>query len=80
MNTFFDLSRLLAQQHDSNQRYLEFLRVPALSAGVYVLPAGDKFSVAATNSLAETCMASPAVCDGTLFYRTREQVVAIGKK
>ena len=24
-----------------NERYVEFLRVPALSAGLYVLPAGD---------------------------------------
>lgn len=42
----FELSQLIAQQQASNtkvrssERYLEFLRVPALSAGVYVLPAG----------------------------------------
>src|SRR5437879_6276614 len=47
---------------------------------VYVVPAADQFSVAATNNLAETCMASPTICDGTLFYRTREQIVAIGRK
>src|SRR5436190_21951896 len=45
---------------------------------VYVVPVGTKFSVAATNQLGETCMASPALSDGTLFFRTREQVVAIG--
>jgi outer membrane protein assembly factor BamB len=45
---------------------------------VYVVPVGAKFSVAATNKLGETCMASPALSDGTLFFRTREQVVAIG--
>jgi mannose-6-phosphate isomerase-like protein (cupin superfamily) len=36
----FELSQLLAERARSNQRYLEFLRVPALSAGLYVLPAG----------------------------------------
>jgi mannose-6-phosphate isomerase-like protein (cupin superfamily) len=32
-----DLTRLRAQKE---KRYLEFLRIPAMSAGVYVLPAG----------------------------------------
>jgi mannose-6-phosphate isomerase-like protein (cupin superfamily) len=36
----FELSGLLAERERSNRRYLEFLRVPALSAGLYVLPAG----------------------------------------
>lgn len=36
---FFDISEL--QKQRAGKRYLEFLRVPALSAGVYVLPAGD---------------------------------------
>jgi outer membrane protein assembly factor BamB len=47
---------------------------------VYVVPAGPKFSVAATNKLAEICMATPAISHGTLFFRTREHVVAIGAK
>ena len=46
---------------------------------VYVVPADGKFSVVATNRLGETCMASPAVSDGTLLFRTRERIVAIGK-
>jgi mannose-6-phosphate isomerase-like protein (cupin superfamily) len=36
----FDFSKLLDQRRQSERLYLEFLRVPALSAGVYVLPAG----------------------------------------
>jgi mannose-6-phosphate isomerase-like protein (cupin superfamily) len=36
----FELSQLIAERERSNRRYLEFLRVPALSAGLYVLPAG----------------------------------------
>ncbi len=35
--TIADTEKLRAQ---SGKRYLEFLRVPAMSAGVYVLPAG----------------------------------------
>ncbi len=36
----FEISQLEAQRAKSEERYLEFLRVPAMSAGVYVLPAG----------------------------------------
>jgi outer membrane protein assembly factor BamB len=46
---------------------------------VYVVPAGKDFSVTATNILGETCMASPALVDGTLFFRTRDKLIAIGK-
>jgi len=35
---FFDLYELFAQR--TGKPYVEFLRLPALSAGVYVLPAG----------------------------------------
>lgn len=35
----YNLSRLLALREQSQQSYLEFLRVPAMSAGVYFLPA-----------------------------------------
>ena len=36
----FELSHLIDQQNQSEQNYLEFLRVPSLSAGLYMLPAG----------------------------------------
>lgn len=36
----FALSSLLTEQAQSDERYLEFLRVPSLSMGLYVLPAG----------------------------------------
>jgi quercetin dioxygenase-like cupin family protein len=40
MNTenFFDLAPLLSRRSAMGKRYLEFLRVPSMSAGVYVLP------------------------------------------
>ncbi len=36
----FELAQLIKQRADSNKPYLEFLRVPDLSLGLYVLPAG----------------------------------------
>ncbi len=36
----FELDDLREQRERAQQAYLEFIRVPALSAGLYVLPAG----------------------------------------
>jgi mannose-6-phosphate isomerase-like protein (cupin superfamily) len=36
----YELAHLLSQRADSNKLYLEFLKVPDLSMGLYVLPAG----------------------------------------
>ena len=36
----FQLSDLIFQQKESNKPYLEFLKVPDLSMGLYVLPTG----------------------------------------
>ncbi len=36
----FDLTPLIEQQQQTGKAYLEFLRKPALSMGVYRLPAG----------------------------------------
>jgi mannose-6-phosphate isomerase-like protein (cupin superfamily) len=40
MNHFFHIDDLARERAAKGKLYLEFLRVPALSAGVYVLPAG----------------------------------------
>ncbi|MGH7530703.1 MAG: cupin domain-containing protein [Gemmatimonadales bacterium] len=37
----YELARLLEQRAAGGRRYLEFLRVPALSAGIYVLRPGE---------------------------------------
>ena len=37
---FFTLNEIDAKRASGNKRYEEFLRVPAMSAGLYVLPAG----------------------------------------
>ena len=36
----FELAQLIAQRQENNKAYLEFLKVPDLSMGLYVLPAG----------------------------------------
>ena len=36
----FELAHLISQRESSNKLYLEFLKVPDLSMGLYVLPAG----------------------------------------
>lgn len=36
----FEIAQLVSQQMSSNKLYLEFLRVPDLSMGLYALPAG----------------------------------------
>ena len=38
---FFAISELEKQRTQAQKRYLEFLRIPAMSAGVYVLVAGS---------------------------------------
>ncbi len=47
---------------------------------VFVVPAAEKFSITATSELGETCMSTPALSDGILFFRTREKLIAIGAK
>lgn len=36
----FEISQLILEQRRSGRSYLEFLRVPTLSVGIYSLPAG----------------------------------------
>jgi mannose-6-phosphate isomerase-like protein (cupin superfamily) len=36
----YELGHLIQQQNQTGQDYLEFLRVPSLSVGLYMLPAG----------------------------------------
>ena len=43
---------------------------------VYVIEAGPEFKKVSVNDLGETCMASPAISEGTIFFRTRSQLLA----
>jgi outer membrane protein assembly factor BamB len=58
------------------------LYVTSEQGNVYVADVSTvstNLSIIATNALGETCMASPAICDGTLFFRAREHLIAVGK-
>lgn len=46
----------------------------------YVVKAGSKFDVLATNDLGDGCPASPAVADGRLFLKGRKWLFCIGVK
>jgi outer membrane protein assembly factor BamB len=45
---------------------------------VFVVPATKTFSVTAKNSLKAITLATPAACDGTLYFRATDKLIAIG--
>ena len=47
---------------------------------IYVVQAGPEFKLLAVNKMDETCMATPAISQGALFFRTRNHLVAIAEK
>jgi outer membrane protein assembly factor BamB len=47
---------------------------------VRVIAAGPAFEDLATNPMDDICMATPAVSDGVIYFRTRHAVIAIGAK
>jgi outer membrane protein assembly factor BamB len=51
--------------------------VPSEDGDVHVIKAGPQFQSLAVNSLGGLCLASPAVADGVLYFRTREHLIAI---
>jgi outer membrane protein assembly factor BamB len=46
---------------------------------VFVVRAGEKFELLAKNSLGEVAMATPAISEGRLLFRTRGHLVAVGR-
>jgi outer membrane protein assembly factor BamB len=47
---------------------------------IFVLKAGPEFEVIATNSMKDECMATPAISEGTLFFRTHHYLIAVSDK
>ena len=45
---------------------------------VYVCRLGERFELLATNDLGEECMATPAISEGTILWRTRTELIAVG--
>jgi outer membrane protein assembly factor BamB len=46
---------------------------------VYVIKAGRTFELLATNPLGDIAMATPAVSEGALYFRTGTQLIAVGR-
>lgn len=47
---------------------------------VSVVQAGPEFKLLTINRMGEICMATPAISQGVLFFRTRHHLVAVGAK
>jgi outer membrane protein assembly factor BamB len=56
------------------------LYCPGEQGDIYVVKTGPEFEVLAVNQMEETCMASPAVSEGVLYFRTRSHLTAIDEK
>jgi outer membrane protein assembly factor BamB len=51
---------------------------PVEEGVVYVIKAGPKFEVLAKNEMGEPCLATPAISQGMLYFRTSASLIAIG--
>jgi outer membrane protein assembly factor BamB len=51
---------------------------PAEEGVVYVLKAGPTLEVLAKNQMGEPCLATPAISQGVLYFRTTQSLLAIG--
>ncbi len=51
-----------------------------VTSDVFIVPASPTFEVTATNALDEVTMATPAIANGTLYFRTQGHLVAIAEK
>ncbi|HEV3439219.1 MAG TPA: PQQ-binding-like beta-propeller repeat protein [Gemmata sp.] len=47
---------------------------------VRVVKAGPEFALLAVNKMDETCMATPAICGGALFIRTKDALICVARK
>jgi len=47
---------------------------------VFVLEDTNQFKVLAANKLGGQCLSTPAISEGTIFFRTTEKLVAVGFK
>jgi outer membrane protein assembly factor BamB len=47
---------------------------------VHVVRPGPSFELLATNALGASCLSTPAVSDGVLYFRTQEYLVAVGSE
>lgn len=50
------------------------------SGDVHVIKAGPEFELTATNNLGDVIMATPAISDNALFFRTQHHLIAVEKQ
>lgn len=53
--------------------------LPSEDGGIFVVNAGPKFELLATNPMGELLMATPAISSGMMFVRTQHHLFAIGR-
>jgi len=58
----------------------EKLYFPAETGEIYVIQAGPEYKLLAENHMDDVCMATPAITDGMIIFRTQHSMIAIGKK
>ena len=46
---------------------------------IFVVKAGPKYELLAANTMNEICMATPAILEGALYFRTRHHLVAVSE-
>ena len=46
---------------------------------VYVFRAGDEFELLATNSMDESCLATPAIANNALYVRSLSELICVGE-
>jgi outer membrane protein assembly factor BamB len=51
--------------------------IPSEEGDVYVVKAGPTFELIGKNPLDEVCMASPAISEGKLYFRTKTHLIAV---
>ncbi len=44
---------------------------------IYIIKAGPEFNMIAKNQLKDICMATPAISENTLYFRTRHHLIAV---
>jgi len=47
------------------------------NGSIYVIKAGSEFKLLAKNEMKDVCMASPAISNNTIFFRTQHYVIAV---
>ncbi len=52
----------------------------AEDGSVFVVKAGPEYQLLGTNSMKDVCMATPAISEGTLFFRTQHFLIAVSGK